>query len=194
MTKEFVIELFHEPEEKRYFEDDIFIPAVSSPTISAQPVPISTVHVQADPSPLEDRLMDYYTVKLEAIAGQYQDGCQEWLMQAKPDLYQSLCLADNRVNEVWKSALAGGASVTDFEAAVTAWYDLQLEGIRLYRDTLPKPEDKPVEAKQTIPACYCCHSRQWWVSFDGRKICGVCHPPAKDKIVKEWIRQEGASC
>lgn len=143
MQKGFVIELFHEPEEKRYFEDEPLISAVPAHTsvLPASSVMSSPDQIQHDSLPLEDRLMKFYTVKLEAIADRYQAGGLEWIMQDRPELYQSLCQAEKRIDEVWRSALAGGASVGDFEAAVNAWYDLQFEGIRLYRDALPKPEE-----------------------------------------------------
>jgi hypothetical protein len=97
-----------------------------------------------DTSTLEYQLMELYTVKLEAIAGQYQGGCQEWLIQNRPELYQSLCADDSKIDDIWKATLAGGATAADFEAAVNAWYELQLEGIRLYRESLPKQKIKPI--------------------------------------------------
>jgi hypothetical protein len=149
-------------------------------------VPVPVIVQESDQTTLEDRLMELYAVKIESIAGQYQDGGIEWIIQDRPELYQSLCQADRRIDKVWKAALAGSATVTDFEVAVDAWYELQLEGILLYRESLPKPEIKP-EARQTIPACYACHESRWWIDYAGNRKCGVCHPPAAARLVKEWL-------
>lgn len=177
----FVTQAMTSTSQARHKQDQGGFPESWNDSLSSS---LPAVQVQADPSSLEDRLMNFYTVKLESIARQYQDGGIEWIMQTKPDLYHSLCQADNRVDEVWKSALAGGTTVADFEAAVNAWYKLQIEGIRLYRDALPKPESKP---EQTISACPCCHESNWWVSVYDVKICGVCHPPGAAKMVKKWL-------
>ena len=48
----------------------------------------------------------------------------------------------------------------------------------------PMPEP---EVKQSIPACYCCHERKWWISVYGVKVCGTCYPPASEKLVREWL-------
>jgi len=64
---------------------------------------------------------------------------------------------------------------------------------RWYSSTVPGPmpehglipESSPIP--EPIPACYACHERRWWVSIYGVRICGVCHPPAKEKLVKEWV-------
>lgn len=35
--------------------------------------------------------------------------------------------------------------------------------------------------------CYTCKGRRFWVSIYDVIICGACHPPAQEKIVKRWI-------
>lgn len=36
-------------------------------------------------------------------------------------------------------------------------------------------------------ACYTCGSTKKWRRFDGGLVCAVCHPPASEEDVKEWI-------
>lgn len=147
-----------------------------------------------DPLPvsLDDQLMTFYTARLEAIASKYIDGCYDWLQQAKPELHTSLCRAFDRVNEVWKSTMAGVNTVADFEAAVTDWYNLELEAIRRYSEYigLKKKMAAKCQAEQvkgSIPVCYACHESRWWVDHDGNRKCGTCHPAPKSKMVKEWL-------
>jgi hypothetical protein len=133
---------------------------------------------------LENRLMAFYTNKLEAIAGQYPDGCQEWLQQCNPELCQAICLADKAVDVTWQSVLAGGTTMQDFEQAVRAWYDLELKAIREYGEYEAKEAER-----RNVPACYACHERHWWVSVHSVRICGTCHPPGAAKMVKEWLNE-----
>ncbi|MCL6584465.1 MAG: hypothetical protein K6U11_12605 [bacterium] len=44
---------------------------------------------------------------------------------------------------------------------------------------------------EQIEPCYACGERKWWISIYGVRVCGVCHPPAAERLVKEWIKVEG---
>ncbi len=35
--------------------------------------------------------------------------------------------------------------------------------------------------------CFACHERRFWLSIHGVTICGLCHPPADEKLVAAWI-------
>lgn len=37
--------------------------------------------------------------------------------------------------------------------------------------------------------CRTCHTFSWWLSTHGDLVCGTCHPPAKEELVKRWIGQ-----
>lgn len=39
-------------------------------------------------------------------------------------------------------------------------------------------------------ACFACQSPRRWVSIHGTVVCGTCHPPVDDSLVKEWIGPE----
>jgi hypothetical protein len=36
--------------------------------------------------------------------------------------------------------------------------------------------------------CRMCKTFSWWLSIHGVYVCGLCHPPMREKDVKEWIR------
>ena len=35
-------------------------------------------------------------------------------------------------------------------------------------------------------SCYACKQSRWWISIHGARVCGVCHPPASEFLVREW--------
>ncbi|HOK32545.1 MAG TPA: hypothetical protein PKX69_10730, partial [Limnochordia bacterium] len=35
--------------------------------------------------------------------------------------------------------------------------------------------------------CRVCHSAKWWIGKHGGRVCGVCHPPADDSLVKQRL-------
>lgn len=35
--------------------------------------------------------------------------------------------------------------------------------------------------------CWCCHSRKFWVSAHSVVLCATCHPPANQRLVRQWI-------
>lgn len=43
-----------------------------------------------------------------------------------------------------------------------------------------------------IRACHICHTFSWWFSINRVLVCGVCHPPASEGLVKRWIRGENS--
>ena len=43
------------------------------------------------------------------------------------------------------------------------------------------------EAERLV--CFACHDHRFWRSVSGVVICGVCHPPATDDLVAEWIEE-----
>lgn len=50
--------------------------------------------------------------------------------------------------------------------------------------TIPPEKVHPVN---TDSSCFCCGQRSWWISTAGKRVCGICHPPAKPEIVREWV-------
>lgn len=66
------------------------------------------------------------------------------------------------------------------------------DGIRSLRpgDTfLPKriaAVTKLIESEKIRPreTCYVCHRYEWWFSIYGALVCGVCHPPADNGLIK----------
>jgi hypothetical protein len=50
-------------------------------------------------------------------------------------------------------------------------------------DAIPDPSC--LEVERNIPACPVCHENKWWLSVYNVRICGVCHPPARERLVKE---------
>ena len=47
-----------------------------------------------------------------------------------------------------------------------------------------KPE---MGAERKNEPCFTCRGGQFWLSVYGAKVCARCHPPAEDRLVKEWI-------
>jgi len=47
---------------------------------------------------------------------------------------------------------------------------------------------EPTSAEpEQIEPCYVCGERKWWISIYDVRICGVCHPPPAERLVKEWL-------
>ena len=51
---------------------------------------------------------------------------------------------------------------------------------------------KETELKIQLKPCYACGSTKFWKTKDDAINCSVCHPPASEGDVKEWIEAEGA--
>ncbi|MCX5806972.1 MAG: hypothetical protein NT010_13080 [Proteobacteria bacterium] len=52
-----------------------------------------------------------------------------------------------------------------------------------------EPLLKLLEAGRIKPAqsCPICKSYRWWLSIHGSLVCGLCHPPASEGIVKMYF-------
>ncbi len=59
----------------------------------------------------------------------------------------------------------------------------------------PDPEaDSPPAMPPTtehLRPCYTCGSTRFWLDTEGARKCGTCHPPASDRLVKEWLQSDG---
>ena len=49
------------------------------------------------------------------------------------------------------------------------------------REEIPQPVRKPEEIVQSN-VCSTCHKYAWWESVYGRIVCGVCHPPRRERL------------
>jgi len=49
-----------------------------------------------------------------------------------------------------------------------------------------------IESGKARPArpCHICRAYRWWLSIYGALVCGYCHPPASEELVKVWISNE----
>jgi hypothetical protein len=74
------------------------------------------------------------TPRYEKVAGMYPDGCNEWLIQARPDLVLSERADEDWINEVWKLCMFGKSTFQDFEAALDIWVEGWAEIIKLYKE------------------------------------------------------------
>ena len=45
-------------------------------------------------------------------------------------------------------------------------------------------DDKPPTRRLV---CFACHDRRFWRSIHGVVVCGNCHPPASERLVREWL-------
>ena len=71
---------------------------------------------------------------LDGIAAHYEDGTLEYIRDHRPDLHGRLAIAMDRIDE---TGSAGGIATTAFKNALRTWYNLNLEAIKIFKESKP---------------------------------------------------------
>ncbi|UGS36095.1 helix-turn-helix domain-containing protein [Capillimicrobium parvum] len=60
--------------------------------------------------------------------------------------------------------------------------------IRLFNAVEEPIDAKPIEARDGTICAYAHHAESDWIRHNGRRECGICHPPAVPRLVARWVR------
>lgn len=77
---------------------------------------------------------DLFKKAVDEINKRYPEGTLEHIKLNHRRLYDDIDRAEDRLNEVWKAGLNGGASLKEFREVLKRWYLLHIKAIEIYRD------------------------------------------------------------
>lgn len=82
---------------------------------------------------MDSLLLSLYQERLDSISSRYYAGGLPWVESNRPDLYRDICRTWDRLNDIWNRCFEGMTTEADFKSVLNRWYELQMEGIKLYK-------------------------------------------------------------